>query len=188
MGAPTANVGGFRRFDAASVVRRRVTPFALPRRQRRTALDESQSLAAQRRFDAERCSRDAISSPQFLSGREFVPAADLLSCADKKGGKEAAPASSPRFARCPALLRKTAWLRNSAFSARLGAPKRHSDSPRHLACARPPSFFRCSARLKGESVDVRPLNAEAIVMRPLDGKTTVVQPRNSEAFVVLPPC
>src|SRR6516225_2450953 len=116
MGAPTANVGGFRRFDAASVVRRRVTPFALPRRQRRTALDESQSLAAQRRFDAERCSRDAISSPQFLSGREFVPAADLLSCADKKVGKEAAPASSPRFARCPALLRKTAWLRNSPFS------------------------------------------------------------------------
>src|SRR6516164_3172139 len=48
------------------------------------------ATACRRRFRAVRIAHTCV-------GREFVPAADLLLCADKEVGKKAAPASSPRL-------------------------------------------------------------------------------------------
>ena len=62
-------------------------------------------------LESMRVSRIGRASAGFRPGRRVT-----FFVRTKKVTKENHPASSPRCARSPALLRKTAWLRNSPFS------------------------------------------------------------------------
>jgi len=84
--------------------------------------------------------------------RGFVPAADLLSCIDKKGGKEATPADSALAMRgLPCAARSLRVGPNSLRSLR---SLRSNSRPKSVIDARlraPRKALCCSARPKGET-------------------------------------
>jgi hypothetical protein len=83
--------------------------------------------------------------------REFAPAGDLLSCADKKVGKETAPEPlrpTLRFG-FPAVLSPEAPAPNSLRSLRSLRSNKRRESVLEACCARGLRVFRSSAGSKG---------------------------------------